>query len=266
MADFAAATELKSIGDGRYGAVLDPQWAVADKLHGGYLLSLAGRAAVTELGEGFAHPLVASAHYLAAPEPGPAELTVEELRRGRRTAHTRVTVSTDGGPCVEALITCGPIDDAEPFFHGFPAPEMPPEDDCPRLPVEAPWFRVPLMGVVSERLDPDTTGWTAGRPDGRGELHGWLRFDDGPDPLDPIALLTVVDALPPAAFDLGVRGWIPTIALSCHIRGLPAPGPVIVANRTRYVAGGRLDEECHVWDSTGRLVATSSQLAGARHP
>ena len=266
MAGFEAATELKAVGEGRYGAVLDPQWAVGEKLHGGYLLSLAGRAAVSELGEGFPHPLVASAHYLAAPEAGPAELTVQELRRGRRTAHTRVTISTDAGPCVEALVTCGPIEDVEPFFHGFPAPEMPPEDSCPRLPVEAPWFRVPLMGVVSERLDPATVGWTENRPNGSGELHGWLRFDDGPDPLDPISLLTVVDALPPAAFDLGVRGWIPTIALACHVRGLPAPGPVVVANRTRYVAGGRLDEECHVWDTTGRLVATSTQLAGARHP
>ena len=33
-------------------------------------------------------------------------------------------------------------------------------------------------------------------------------------------------------------------------------------NRTRNVAGGYFEEDCEVWDSTGRLVAQSRQLAG----
>jgi hypothetical protein len=131
--------------------------------------------------------------------------------------------------------------------------------------VQGPGFEVPLLAVVAERLDPATMGWAVGKPSGAGELRGWLRFDDGREP-DPLALLAVVDALPPATFDLGVIGWVPTLALTAHVRAVPAPGALMVRQRARHVAGGRVDEECDVWDSTGRLVATGHQLAGVRHP
>src|SRR6185369_598975 len=73
-------------------------------------------------------------------------------------------------------------------------------------------------------------GWAVGKPSGRGELRGWLRFDDGREP-DTLALLTAVDALPPATFDLGVTGWVPTLELSCHVRAAPAPGALAVRQR-----------------------------------
>jgi acyl-coenzyme A thioesterase PaaI-like protein len=265
MAGFDAATALEAQGGGQYTGQLDPAWQIAGKPNGGYLLSVLGRAALAEVGAGYPHPLVASAHYVAPPELGPADLTVQVLRLGRRTAQTRVSLATAAGPCVEALVTCGQLDPAEPFFDGVRPAELPPEDACPRLPVEGPGFEVPLMGVLAERLDPTTMGWAVGRPSGRGELRGWVRFDDGREP-DPLALLTVVDALPPATFDLGVTGWVPTLELSCHVRAVPAPGALVVRQRARHVAGGRVDEECDVWDSTGRLVATGHQLAGVRHP
>ena len=264
MAGFDAATMLRPAGDGSYQADLDADWQIAGRLNGGYLLSLAGRAALAELGDGFEHPLVASAHYLDSPEPGPASLTVRVLRRGRRTAQTSVALATSSGPCVEALVTCGHLDGTAPFYDGVPRPELPPEQDCVRLPVEGPGFLVPLMGVLDERLDPATLGWATGEASGHGELRGWVRFEDGREP-DTLSLLTVVDALPPASFDLGISGWVPTLGLNCHVRAAPAPGPLVVRQRARHVAGGRVDEECDVWDSTGRLVATGHQLAGVRH-
>jgi hypothetical protein len=175
-----------------------------------------------------------------------------------------VSLATAAGRCVEGMVTCGHLDPAEPYFDGVPPVELPPEEACPRLPVEGPGFQVPLMGVLAERLDPATMGWAVGKPSGRGELRGWVRFDDGREP-DTLALLTVVDALPPATFDLGVTGWVPTLELSCHVRAVPAPGALVVRQRARHVAGGRVDEECDVWDSSGRLVATGHQLAGVRH-
>ncbi|MDF5754697.1 hypothetical protein [Spongiactinospora sp. TRM90649] len=43
---------LTSQGAGRFGAVLDEQWSVNARPHGGYLLAVLGRAAVEESGEG----------------------------------------------------------------------------------------------------------------------------------------------------------------------------------------------------------------------
>ncbi|MGQ4409008.1 thioesterase family protein, partial [[Kitasatospora] papulosa] len=43
----------------------------------------------------------------------------------------------------------------------------------------------------------------------------------------------------------------------------PAPGPLRVSIPTRNLAGGFLEEDADVWDSAGRLVAQSRQLARA---
>lgn len=262
MAGFDVATAVQSAGDGTYDVLLDPDWRIAGKLNGGYLLAVLGRAVLAELGPAYPHPVAASAHYLRAPAPGPALVSVTVLRTGRSTAQARATLHAGGLACVEAVLTCGGLD-GDPWWDGVPAVELPDEGSCPRLPVDAPGFTVPMMGVLAERLDPATMGWAVGRPAGTGELRGWVRFEDGREP-DPVSLLMVVDALPPATFDLGLAGWVPTLELTCHVRAVPARGALAVRQRARHVAGDRVDEECDVWDSTGRLVATGHQLAGVR--
>ena len=55
--------------------------------------------------------------------------------------------------------------------------------------------------------------------------------------------------------------WVPTIELTVHIRGVPAPGPLASTFRSRFIENGMLDEEGEMWDSSGALVAQSRQLA-----
>ena len=76
----------------------------------------------------------------------------------------------------------------------------------------------------------------------------------------------VLDAFPPVSFDLGAMGWAPTIEFSGHVRAVPAPGWLQIRLTTTNVSGGLLEEDCVVWDSTGRVVAQSRQLAGVRIP
>ena len=83
---------------------------------------------------------------------------------------------------------------------------------------------------------------------------------DGHD-VDPVALLMVVDALPPVTFDLG-RARLGADPRAHRPRpGRPRAGVVEGLARTRNVAGGMFEEDCEVWDSAGRLVAQSRQLA-----
>jgi hypothetical protein len=121
------------------------------------------------------------------------------------------------------------------------------------------------MGVLAEHLDPACLGWAVGEPSRQGELRGYLSFADGREP-DALSLLLAVDCLPPATFDLGVTGWVPTLHLSAWVRSAPAPGPLVVRQTARLVQGRTVDETCDVWDSRGRLVATGHQLAGIRLP
>jgi hypothetical protein len=122
---------------------------------------------------------------------------------------------------------------------------------------------VPIMDQVDLRLDPAVTGFARGRPSGRGELKGWLTLPDA-EPFDPTSLLYVIDALPPATFDIEATGWVPTLELTGYVRALPAPGPVRVLQKAHVVDAHKVDESCFVWDGTGRLVAQGTQLAAIR--
>ena len=71
------------------------------------------------------------------------------------------------------------------------------------------------------------------------------------------------DALPPSVFNLpgNPPGWVPTIEYTVHVRAVPAPGPVQCVIRTNLIGDGFLEEDGEVRDSTGKVVATSRQLA-----
>jgi Thioesterase-like superfamily len=268
--DLDKASAVEPLGGGRYGATLDPGWAIGTKLHGGYLLAVLARAAVAEAAIGapaeLPHPAAVSAHYLAAPDPGPAEVTVEVLRRGRTASQARATLVAGGRRCVEALVTCGRLaPSGPPYWSDVPVPELPPEQDCLAAPASDPRFTVPIFAEVEVRLDPVTAGFAVDRPAMAGEVRGYARM--APTPPDPYAVLVALDLLPPATFDLGLTGsWVPTMELTAYLRALPADGPLRVRQRARLVADSRVDEDCQVWDSTGALVGSATQLAAVRLP
>jgi acyl-CoA thioesterase len=260
---FDLATAVRG-GPERWSAEVDEGWTVAGRPNGGYLLALATRAGLEAAGQ--PHPLAVSAHFLSPAEPGPAELETRRLRAGRRLSTARVTLLQEGEARLEALVTGGRIDpEAAPGWRraGGP-PELAPVEAClpgrPQLPSGVP---AKLLNHLDLRIDPATAGWFAGHPGGRLEMRGWVRFADGRDP-DPLALLQAVDALPPTSFELGLAAWAPTVELTVYARGVPAPGWLACVVRGQLWQGGWFDEEAEVWDSAGRLVAQSRQLAGAR--
>lgn len=260
---FSDLTQLSAVGNGRYAATVDPAWTIGGKPNGGYLLAKLARAAVDVVPH--EHVLAASAHYLHSPDPGPVDITAEVLRVGRSASQVRSRLSQDGNPCIESLTLVGTLDtDAEPFWaDGLPQPDIPPFEECFRLPSAGPTgVHVAIMDEVDLRLDPATLGFGVGEPSGKGELRGWLSLP-GED-FDPVSLLYAVDAFPPATFDVKLSGWVPTLELSAYVRALPAPGPVRVLHKAGLIEGGHVDEACFVWDSRGRLVAQATQLAGIR--
>lgn len=260
---FDLATAVRG-GPERWSAEVDPGWTVAGKPNGGYLLALATRAAVEAAGQ--PHPLAVSAHFLSPADPGPAELEVRRLRTGRSLSTTRVTMVQAGQARLEALVTVGRIDPGvAPGWQRETGPAgLPPVEECvPALPELPGGVRVPLLERLDLRVDPATVGWYTGRPGGRLQMRGWVRFADGRAP-DPLGLLQVVDALAPASFELGLPSWAPTVELTVYLRGLPAPGWLACVVSGQLWQGGWFDEDAEVWDSAGRLVAQSRQFAGAR--
>lgn len=261
---FTEVSRLSPRAHGRFSALVSPEWTVAGRPNGGYLLAMAARAAAAMAGR--PHVIAASAHYLLSPDPGPVELEAEVLRAGQSATQVRVRLAQDGNPCVEALILAGELDpDAKPYWDkGGPQPGAARYEDCPRIPARGPaGLPVAIYDQVQARLDPEGLGFAAGRPSGSGELRGWLALPEC-EPFDPFSLVYAADSFPPATLEIEVSGWVPTLELTVYVRALPVPGPVQILQRVHLIDGERADEECVVWDRAGRLVAQGRQLAAIR--
>lgn len=271
MSEFETATRVvRRAGEtdtAEFEAVLDPRWSANEVLQGGYLLAVLGRAATEVVGPEHPHLTSTSAVFLHAPRPEPATLHLEVLRAGRSATQLRGQLRQDGELMVEAHLIQGRLADDDPWWSAVDPIDPPDLDDCVLVPAEPPGvgFRVGLMDVVEERLDPSVLGFAMGKPTGRGLVAGYLRLKDGAD-WDPLSLQVALDVGPPAHFDLGIGGGAPTIQLTSHLRRLPAPGPVWIELRASDVADDRMSEHLRVWDSKRRLVAESSQLAAVRIP
>ena len=262
---FSEVSAITAASDGtgpsRFDAAADPEWTIAGKPNGGYLLAMLGRAA-TEAAER-SHVLAASGHYLRPPAPGPLTIQAEVLRAGRTASQVRASLGQDGKTCVEALFTLGTLTEGDrPLWQeGMPAPDGAAYDDCDPMPQVS--FRPPIMDQVEIRMDASTLGFANGAPAGKGELKGWLTLPHGED-FDSVSLLYALDAFPPATFDIERSGWVPTLELTAYIRAVPAPGPVRILHKAQLIQGGFVDESCFVWDGKDQLVAQSTQLAGIR--
>ena len=254
-----------------YDGELGVGWQIGAGINGGLLLATCAGA----LREGFAphghaDPVSISAYYLSASRPGPATWRTRVLRAGRSMSTGAVSLvqPDESGHDVErirALATFADVSALDGQVHTTAAPpSLPPVEECVSH-GEAPGVlkeRATLLDRLDLRLDPACAGWAVGKPSGRGLIQGWLRLADGREP-DLLSLLLAVDALPPVTFDLGLFGWTPTLELTVHLRAEPAPGWLAVVHSTKNFAGGLLEEDAEVWDSTGRLVAQSRQLARA---
>ncbi|MFJ4854138.1 thioesterase family protein [Streptomyces sp. NPDC088730] len=266
--EFDRDTAVTLREEGVYDAELSAGWTIIRAVNGGYLLAVLGRA----LGETLPHPdpLSASAHYLTASVPGPAVIRTQVVRTGRTlsTGEASLFQYAEDGTEVERIRVLATYCELDALSDDVrttaEVPAIPPREHC-LGPSDGP-APIPGSSAITERLDikldPATVGWAVGQPSGRGEMRGWFGLADGRD-ADPLSLLLTVDALPPTSFELGLKGWTPTIELTTHIRCRPAPGPLRVSITTRNLAGGFLEEDADVWDSADRLVAQSRQLARA---
>ncbi|MEH0546986.1 thioesterase family protein [Streptomyces sp. B21-105] len=267
--EFDRDTALTRRAPGVYDIDLSAGWTIISAVNGGYLLAVLGRA----LADALPHddPFTISAHYLTASQPGPATVRTDVVRSGRTlsTGQASLFQYDENGAEVERIRVLASYGDLDALPDDVRTtakpPVIPPIDQCfgsedGPAPVDG---SSAIVDRLMLKLDPSTLGWALGQPSGRGEMRAWFGLKDGREP-DPLSLLLAVDALPPTAFEIGLRGWVPTVELTVHIRCRPAPGPLRVSIVTRNLAGGFLEEDAEVWDSADRLVAQSRQLARAR--
>lgn len=265
MPSFEKVSAVSGGDGGVYTADIDPLWTIGGRPNGGYLMAIMARAAIaTDAGDDapHPHPLSASALFVSSPETGPAQITVEPLRRGRTASQLRARLSQAGQTRVEALITLGRLGDSAATFDSTSVPDVAPLDQCRLGLPEAgrAGVRVEILSQVEQHLDRRSLH----DPAFAGDLRGWLALLD--EAFDPVSLLYAVDAFPPSTIQLGTNGWVPTLELTAYIRAVPASGRLRIRQQAGAVVGGIVNQVCEVWDSRDRIVAQATQIAAVRRP
>lgn len=254
--EFEAATRVELRGGGVYDAEIAPGWDIGGNANGGYLMALAGTAMADAVGR---PPLSLTAHFLLPGKVGPCEVDVDVLRAGRRMATVEARLRANGDTVLALLGTFGEQGEIGPAVIDGAPPALPPFDECVS---SAPPVESGFGDRVTVRIRPGDAGFREGRPSGRAEVAGWFEFADR-HPVDAIGMLLVADAFAPVCFNRPEYpvGWAPTLELTVHVRGVPAPGPVRCVFRSRFMHHGLFEEDGEIWDSSGALVAQSRQLA-----
>lgn len=253
-------------GPGRWRAELAEGWDIFGISNGGYLLSIMTRAMAAEA-DG-REPISVTGHFLNPATPGPVDIDVETLKKGRALSMMRSTMSRQGKPLMVTTAVFGDPDRPRQESQLIPVPpRIPPPDDC--LPVEpahdAP-LPPPFSGKVDLRIHPhDAAALLGQKKSGAPQMRGWFRLLDD-ELLDPLAVILATDAFPPTIFNTELPlGWTPTIDLTVQIRQPRPVGWLRCRFRTRFISDGMLEEDGEIWDENARPVALSRQLALVPH-
>jgi acyl-CoA thioesterase len=264
---FDEDTALEAVpgDDFTFRAGMSHRWDTVGPPNGGFLLALAGRALARAVP--FPDPVTLTGHFLRPSRHTPVELTAEPVRIGKTHATVTGRLVQDGKEILRTLATFADLEQAGgPTESSGRPPAIPPPEDC--LPVKdlrlQVWEDLPgAMPALYRSIDL-RLGTTNRREEGEiARLEGWMRFTDGREP-DVAALLLMADAFPPAVLDVARAAWVPTVELTVHVRARPAPGWIAASFRTKFLCDGYFEEDGELWDSTGRLVALSRQLAVTR--
>ncbi|MCE2736623.1 MAG: thioesterase family protein [Acidimicrobiaceae bacterium] len=257
--EFDTAIAATPVGGGVYDTPVEERWDINGNANGGYLLALVANSMRAESGR--AHPVSVSMHFLSPAPAGAAQTHTEVVKAGRRLATVTGRLVRDGKDLVRSIGTFGDVDaDQGPQSNTRPYVDLPSFEDCMPRAVN-PDVPMGLSSRLDMRLHPDDTGFARNEPNGIARARGWFTFKDG-RPVDTMGLLLAADAFPPVMFNLfGMQGWVPTIEFTVHVRAIPAPGPIACEFTSSVVQGGYWEEDGVMWDSTGRVVAMSRQLA-----
>jgi acyl-CoA thioesterase len=262
-----AAASVEPAGPGVFSATLSAHFTSGGHPHGGYLqcvIASAALAGASAEGATHLHVTAITTNYVNALQVGAVQLRVEVRRVGRGVSFLSVALEQHGQLATESLVTLGTLQEGSRVrYHGASAPTMPALEGSRSL---VGGEDSGIRDRLEVRLDPATTGWWDGQLSSLGEVRGWIRLNDGGAPWSPWSLLFATDAFPPATLPLGSSGWVPTLQLTSYVRRVPTSEWLHGYQRAVVIADGLVDERCELFDDSGQLVASSTQLAMVRLP
>lgn len=264
--DWAAATSVVPVGDGRFAAHVDEHWSSLQGAHGGIVAALAVRAAEQVLRDEGVDPATtlraATFGYVRGNAIGDLTLDVEVVRRGRSMVATHVRVAQDGRTTTVARLHHSTPWEGPAFSDAPPMPERPPGTTRLQL-GEAPAH----LNNVETHLHPDTSLFAGAD---RAEWIAWARPLHG-GTFDTAWLTMFGDYFPPAVFTkVTERRRAVTIEYAIQVHRAEGawtldPGELLGARMHAFhSADGFAAEDGWIHLPDGSLLATTRQtrLAG----
>jgi acyl-CoA thioesterase-2 len=186
MGDLEIDTAVRSRADGTWEATMQPDWEIWGPM-GGYVASVALRAAGAARDDDALAPAAFSCHYLGVAKFDTVDITVTTQRRARSALSQRVSITQDGRPILDAMVwSTMPnegLEHDETKMPDVPGPDeladirdlLPDDDPGPPFPF---WFNLDAKPLQFE------VGWP---PDGPrpASWAEWLRFTPTPTFDDP---------------------------------------------------------------------------------
>ncbi len=259
--------------NGRYVTTLSDIWNCPLVPHGGLVTATALRAVESELAVSEQPLRSVSTVFAGQVRPGPVEIDVAVLRRGRSMSQATATIRNVGESVGHSLIAVFGASRPGFEFTDISMPGVPAPRECPSwrdpLPPEVEDDRLPFnfWEHVEGRAALGHAPWEDYVPESS-DRASWYRFDEPPmlddGRLDPLALVTLCDTMPGAVGERmgpGSRAWLPPSAdLTVHVLGDARSEWVLGHNRARFAGDGYASVEILLWDESGTLVAYGTQM------
>lgn len=248
-----------------YEGELNPHWTIGPKIHGGVMLSLCAKAAGLA-GQGNTEPaqepVVVSANFLWAPDPGPVEVVATIRKRGRQVSLVDVDLTQGGRVAVRAAVTLGtPEHHVAPLLEANPVPALMAAEPPADIESIGPGHALASVNHLAAGCDirPDLSRLQPAGHQGAPRTRIWVRpREESPDSL--FALLCG-DISPPVTFAVNRTGWAPTVQLTAYLRSRPADGWLRVLATTTQIGQDWFDQNYLVVDCEDRVVVQTHQLA-----
>lgn len=264
--------EPRAGGGGRYQVAMTDRWNAPVLPHGGVVTAIGLRAMEAELALPDQTLRAVNTVFAGQVRPGPLEIDVTVLRRGRTMSQLTANVRNAGEDAghVATAVFGGPRHGFE--FTDLPMPEVAPPSACRSfrdpLPEGVPVFRTSTYWEnVESRMALGNPPWAEWVPT-TSERAYWYRFDEPPvgddGAWDPLALVALCDTMPGAVGERmgpGMPVWFgPSADLTVHVLGRAHSEWLLAGNRARHAGDGYASVEIELWDPAVGLVAYATQV------
>jgi Thioesterase-like superfamily len=257
---FEVASRVERLSDGLFRAQIPDGWQQGRGAFGGLVVGVLARAAIASEGDVQRSLRSVTADIFAPVLPGPADVRIEVLRRGKNLTSIDARLIQGGALLARASVALGtPRKTSLAHVPALAPPTTVDWNSLPTIPIGAP------MGpVFAHHYEYRSSGPMPMAGGGKAETTGFVREKACTTPLDAPAVIALLDAFWPAIYSVETQFHsVATVSFSAELlldpRELSPAEPLQHVARLAGFDAGYMTEFRELWCGQ-RLVAMNQQV------